>query len=143
MPVGTWVSIAGRKRITKVVRQCSDVRNRIYHYHRSIDPYARHCEGKRNHAWLQIKADVTGCRIESSAEPEATLLGAALVAGIGSGVYKSETEAVANLTPDPVEVFLPNSERHEAYRRLYEQGYLIFQKALRRYFNEDEFLEGS
>ena len=97
--------------------------------------------GTRNRAWLQIKADVSGCRIEASAEPEATLLGAALIAGIGSGLYASEAEAFNGLRPNPVEVFLPDSERHVAYRRLYEQGYLLLQKALRQHFNGKELAE--
>ncbi len=94
--------------------------------------------GTRNRAWLQIKADVTGCRIEASAEPEATLLGAALVAGIGAGIYASQSEAFATLAPHPMEIFLPDPERHEIYRQLYEQGFLFFQKALRQYFNGNE-----
>ena len=92
--------------------------------------------GTRNRAWLQIKADVSGCRIEASAEPEATLLGAALVIGIGSGLYASETEAFTALCPNPAEVFLPDGERHTTYGRLYQQGYLALQEALRRHFNE-------
>jgi sugar (pentulose or hexulose) kinase len=35
---------------------------------------------------MQIKADVSGCRLEVPAMPEATLLGAALLAGVGTGV---------------------------------------------------------
>ena len=97
--------------------------------------------GTRNRVWLQIKADVSGCRIEASVEPEATLLGAALVAGVGSGLYTSESEAIAGLHTNPVEVFLPDSERHATYRRLYEQGYLILQKVLRQHFNGKEILE--
>ena len=99
--------------------------------------------GTRSRPWLQIKADVSGCRIEASAEPEATLLGAALVAGIGSGVYASEAEAFDGLCHNPVEVFLPDRERHAVYRRLYEQGYLRLQEALRHHFNdkEKEFIE--
>ena len=94
--------------------------------------------GTRNRGWLQIKADVSGCRIEASAEPEATLPGAALVAGIGSGLYASESEAFNGLRPKPVEVFLPNEERHAIYRRLYEQGYLPLQEALSHHFNGNE-----
>ncbi|HJR78707.1 MAG TPA: FGGY family carbohydrate kinase [Anaerolineales bacterium] len=94
--------------------------------------------GTRNRAWLQIKADVSGCRIEASAEPEATLLGAALVAGIGSGLYASEAEAFNGLALKPVEVFLPDPERHTVYRRLYEQGYLPLQEALSHHFNGKE-----
>ena len=95
--------------------------------------------GTRNRAWLQIKADVSGCQIEASAEPEATLLGAALVAGIGTGLYASESEAFAGLCSKPTEVFLPDGERHTIYRRLYEQGYLSLQKVLRQHFNENQF----
>ena len=94
--------------------------------------------GTRNRPWLQIKADVSGCRIEASAEPEATLLGAALVAGIGSGVYISEEEAFDGLCLNPVEVFLPDRERHASYRRLYEQGYLRLQETFRHHFNGKE-----
>ena len=94
--------------------------------------------GTRNRPWLQIKADVSGCQIEASAEPEATLLGAALVAGIGSRLYSNETEAFDGLCLKPVEVFLPDPERHSIYRRLYEQGYLRLQDALRLHFNGAE-----
>ena len=94
--------------------------------------------GTRNRAWLQIKADVSGCRIEASAAPEATLLGAALVAGIGSGIYANEDEAFSGMHLNPVEVFLPDSERHGIYRRLYEQNYLPLQEILRQHFNEKE-----
>lgn len=97
--------------------------------------------GTRNRAWLQIKADVSGCRIEASAEPEATLLGAALVAGIGNGLYASEDEAFAGLRSNPVEVFVPDPDRHTTYRQLFEQGYLLLQKALRQHFNGKEISE--
>ena len=94
--------------------------------------------GTRNRLWLQIKADVSGCRIEASAEPEATLLGAAMVAGLGTGLYASEVEAFEGLCLKPVEVFLPDAERHAVYRRLYQQGYMRLQDALRHHFNGTE-----
>lgn len=94
--------------------------------------------GTRNRAWLQIKADVSGCRIEASPEPEATLLGAALAVGIGTGLYASEAEAFAGLHLNPPEIFLPDGECHGTYRRLYEQGYLFFQESLRHHFNQKE-----
>jgi xylulokinase len=94
--------------------------------------------GTRNRPWLQIKADVSGCRIEASAEPEATLLGAALVAGIGNGLYASAAEAFDGIRLKPVEVFLPDSQRHVLYRSLYEQGYLPLQETLRHHFNGRE-----
>ena len=41
--------------------------------------------------WTQIKADVTGCRIEVPGSDTATSLGAALLAGVGTGVYRNLT----------------------------------------------------
>jgi xylulokinase len=84
-------------------------------------------------SWMQIKADVSGCRISVLAEREATLLGAALVAGIGCGVYSGEAEALAGLDRSPARAYEPDSRRHHVYVDLYEGGYLPFQEPLRRY----------
>ena len=42
--------------------------------------------------WTQIKADVTG-RLLMSASDTATTLGAAILAGVGTGLYKSFKDA--------------------------------------------------
>jgi xylulokinase len=56
----------------------------------------RVCGGaQKNPFWLQLKADTTGCVAEAVRHEELTLLGAALLAGIGAGVYASFDEAVA------------------------------------------------
>ncbi|MGC9522791.1 MAG: FGGY-family carbohydrate kinase [Anaerolineae bacterium] len=89
--------------------------------------------GSRYRAWLQIKADVSGCRIRALAQPEATLLGAALAAGIGCGVYRDEAEALAGLDQPVAGVYSPDPARHEAYADVFEYGYLAFQEPLRRY----------
>ena len=47
----------------------------------------------QNEFWTQNKADITGKVIEVPAAAEATPLGAALIAGIGTGIYKNEKEA--------------------------------------------------
>ena len=44
--------------------------------------------------WTQIKADITGKPIEVPASDTATTLGAALLAGVGVGVYADFDEAV-------------------------------------------------
>ncbi len=43
----------------------------------------------RNEFWMQNKADVSGCVIETPEIEEATALGAAMLAGIGVGIYKN------------------------------------------------------
>ncbi len=90
--------------------------------------------GVRNRAWMQVKADVTGCTIRAASEPEASLLGAALLAGIGSGIYKNTDDALARIAESQsVELFEPNPENYAQYQELFNNGYLTFQEPLRRF----------
>jgi xylulokinase len=76
--------------------------------------------GTRYRTWLQIKADVSGCNIRTFAEPEAILLGAALVAGIGCGVYRDVTDAMSRLAQCATEVYVPDPER-KVYVHLHQE----------------------
>jgi len=76
--------------------------------------------------WTQIKADVTNKQIEVPASDTATTLGAAILAGVGTGVYKSFDEAVRRTIavkhtyePNPAlkEIYF---EGYRKYRSLYE-----------------------
>jgi xylulokinase len=59
--------------------------------------------GAKDRTWLQIKADVTGREVELLAEPEATALGAALIAAVGVGWFPDvDAAAAATLRVDPV-----------------------------------------
>lgn len=49
--------------------------------------------GAKSPLWLQIKADVTGVRVAVPDVPEASSLGAALLAGTGVGIYPSIQDA--------------------------------------------------
>lgn len=88
--------------------------------------------GARLQPWLQIKADITGCRHEVAAATEAAALGAALVAAARSGRYASVEEAVAAAARPPLQTIDPDPARHAAYRRRYEEGFLAWQEPLRR-----------
>lgn len=66
--------------------------------------------------WTQIKADVTGCKIQVPASDTATTLGAVILAGIGTGVYSSYKEAVEK-TIKITRVQEPNMENHELYKK--------------------------
>lgn len=90
--------------------------------------------GTRNMHWLQIKADVSNCALELPPIPEASLLGAAMAAGVGSGAYASVEEAVASIAREQSAWVRPNAEHHAEYRRLYEQGYVQLQTPLRAFF---------
>jgi xylulokinase len=75
--------------------------------------------------WTQIKADVTGRTLHVAAGDTATTLGAALLAGMGTGVFPDWDEAVArtvrirrSLSPDPLR--RPGyDEAYRVYRELY------------------------
>lgn len=77
--------------------------------------------------WTQIKADVTGHTMHVPSSDTATALGAAMLAGVGTGVYASFDEAVGRAVrirrshvPDAGNS--PVYERNYAvYRQLYEQ----------------------
>ncbi|WP_341805886.1 FGGY-family carbohydrate kinase [Paenibacillus lupini] len=90
--------------------------------------------GAKNGVWLQIKADVSGIDLTVPNTGEATLLGAALSAGVGAGVYGSFREA-ANSVKSPVgKRYIPDPDRHYRYGRLYEQGFLALMGPLTGYY---------
>ena len=81
--------------------------------------------------WMQIKADVSGCVVEIPEFSETTLLGAALVAGIGCGIYSGESDARSTLHDAPSTRFQPNRSRHQEYNKIYLEGFLALQASLR------------
>lgn len=64
--------------------------------------------------WTQMKADITGKRIEVPASDTATTLGAALLAGVGVGAYSDFEEAVTQ-TVKVRRIHQPSDAHKEAY----------------------------
>ncbi len=73
-----------------------------------------------NAVWQQIKADVLGLPIVVPEVAEAVAQGAALLAGIGAGVYADERDA-ANQVQGKVTRYVPDAARHDAYTQLYQR----------------------
>lgn len=73
--------------------------------------------------WTQIKSDITGKRIEVPYSDHATTLGAALLAGVGVGLYKDFEEAVGK-TVKILKRYEPNADKAEVY----DQGYKTYRK---------------
>jgi xylulokinase len=71
-----------------------------------------------NRFWMQNKADVTGRPIEIPELDEAVPLGAAILAGIGVGVYRDEADAF-DQTYRPGRTCEPNPENVRRYAELY------------------------
>ncbi len=92
--------------------------------------------GTRLGGWLQIKADVSGCRHVVSQHPEAALLGTALLGGVGAGVFSHPEAALHALDPAsrPTTAFVPDPARHTTHLRQFETGYMALQEPLRRYY---------
>lgn len=76
--------------------------------------------------WTQIKADVTGKRIEVPASDTATTLGAVLLAGVGCGVYDGYEQAIKR-TIVTTRVHEPDMEKHEIYRKAMERYLQLYE----------------
>lgn len=81
--------------------------------------------GTKNRFAMQNKADVAGKAIEASELEEATPLGAAILAGIGVGLYRDEADAYAQVArpgrvyePDPA-LSARYAEWYGTFERLY------------------------
>jgi xylulokinase len=72
----------------------------------------------RNRLWMQNKADVSGTVVEVPDVEEAVPLGAAILAGIGTGVYQDEDDAFGQVHREG-RVYEPDAEAREEYRELY------------------------
>ena len=69
--------------------------------------------------WTQIKSDVTGKPIVVPSSDTATTLGAAILAGVGIGMYKDFEEAV-RLTVRNQRFHEPNGDNFEVYEKNYQ-----------------------
>lgn len=79
----------------------------------------------KNRLWQQLKANITGRNVELCFEPEATALGAAMLAAMGDGVYGS-LEEISDCLARENQVVEPESgafERYTPFYELYREGY--------------------
>jgi xylulokinase len=74
----------------------------------------------KNRLWMQSKADVTGVVVEVPDIDEAVPLGAAILAGIGTGVYRDEQEAYGRVYR-PGTSYVPDPQAHSRYCELHAQ----------------------
>jgi len=84
--------------------------------------------------WTQIKADVTGKTIKVPSSDTATTLGAAILAGVGVGMYASFDEAVAK-TVKITKEYKPNQDNSQIYKERYKT-YLQVYKDLKLTMNQ-------
>jgi xylulokinase len=75
--------------------------------------------GARSALWMQIKANVTAKPVRAVLTKEPTALGAAMLAGLGSGLFSDAEEAVARV----VELASAPIEPEQGAVALYEEAY--------------------
>ncbi len=80
--------------------------------------------------WTQIKSDVTGKPIAVPSSDTATTLGAAILAGVGVGIYGSFEDAV-KITVKNKRYHVPNQDNREVYDRNY-RNYLEIYDSLQK-----------
>ncbi len=83
----------------------------------------------RTPAFMQMKADITGCRIRVPLIPESTATGAALLAGMGIQVFSSVNDAITLVQRDE-KIYEPNGEATKEYSDVYEQRYIPARRSM-------------
>ena len=91
--------------------------------------------GARNDLWLTIKAGVLEMPIEVPQVDEAVALGAALLAGIGAGLYTDAEDALENAGP-PSRMVFPD----ESLFRVYRDTFHVYEAAAKALLQVDRFL---
>ena len=79
-----------------------------------------------------MKADVTGIPVRSKDVPEAAARGAAMLAGLGAGVYTSPEDAAARVQFAERQ-YTPDAAHHAQYMELYETLNRALYPALREF----------
>lgn len=85
----------------------------------------------RSPFWMQMKADILGKPVICSEVSEVVTLGAAMLAGLGAGVYRNAADAV-NQTRGEQKVYTPDMTRHARYHTIFEQVYRHVYPCLRQ-----------
>ena len=90
--------------------------------------------GSKSEAWIQLSADIMGRPFVRPRVTEAGALGAAILAGAGSGAFASLAESVESLVALD-RVFEPDPARHATYNRRFER-YRRLYPLMRGYLSE-------
>lgn len=76
------------------------------------------CGGGSSEFWCQMIADVYNCSVNTSVSKEGPALGAAILAGVGAGIYDSVESGCQKAISINTE-HVPNSENAETYEQMY------------------------
>lgn len=83
--------------------------------------------GSKSRLWNSIKADICARDIHTMGQSESTSLGAAILAGVGCGRFRSVPEACARVCV-PRDTFHPDPRNREVYERGYRTYLDVFHR---------------
>jgi len=83
----------------------------------------------KSRVWSQILADVLGIPVKVPVVKEASALGTAMLAGVGSGIYKDLDDAVSKVVRFE-KTYQPNIENHNTYQTLFERWKKVYEAQL-------------
>ena len=95
----------------------------------------------RSDLWLQLHADITGRTFLLNENTDGTLLGCAILASVGAGMYDTVDDAVAGMVRRERRIE-PRAEARAAYDRLYEEVYLKVRPGVKPVFDALANLRG-
>ena len=85
--------------------------------------------GVKNHFWMRTRADVLGGGDRGREDPDVTPRGAAMLAGIGIGLFSDAGDAVTRFAP-PTKIIEPDSSNARLYEEIYDDVYVPLQQSL-------------
>ena len=92
----------------------------------------------RNSFWMQNKSDIAGLPIHVPELEEATSLGAAILAGIGIGLYRNEQDAFEQVNR-PGKTYQPDSQlasKYAEWYKIYNQLYPVLKPISHQLYNQ-------
>lgn len=75
--------------------------------------------GARSNVWRQMLADVFNCNVRTIQSEEGASLGAAILAGVGAGIFESVEYACKKYIKKDKEI-IPNENNHNSYNEYHE-----------------------
>jgi xylulokinase len=106
------------------IKENLDVVEEIYKPARELRVFGG---GSKSEVWCQIISDITDKRVVALYTSEAASIGAAILAGLGAGVFKNPQEAFEHIKVK--KIFSPQKDAVEIYKRQYQE-YLAIQKKM-------------
>jgi xylulokinase len=103
--------------VTYSLRQCIEVCSQLG---LKADTLVASGGGARSKPWLQLQADIYNIPVKTAKKAEQAGVGAAIVAGVGAGIYPSIEEGCLQVIEYEDRIYEPNHKNHAIYQEYYQ-----------------------